>query len=96
MLFIMGISLEALIAGLFSLVGSRPAFICSSTTGLLYRCFYIILSAGCLIIHWVYIFIGYSGSTVIPCMHSLWYKGTHFYYGGLESFAFLLPRWRRG
>lgn len=90
MLFIMGISLGALITGFFSLIGNRPAFIYSSTTGLLYHCFYIILSAGCLIIHWVYIFTGYSGSTVIPCMHSLWYKGYTFLLWGLGTLCVLV------
>jgi hypothetical protein len=54
--------------------GPKPFVIITSASSLAVRMFYFVLSVSGLSIFVFYILKGQAGSTVVPCMNSMWYK----------------------
>ena len=80
-LALMGISIAACVNSTFSIfpqAGYSPSIIHKPASMITVSLMYLLLTAGCLVIHCRYLFKGCSGSTVIPCIQSRWYKGYTF------------------
>jgi hypothetical protein len=54
--------------------GSGPHVIFTSTSRMLFALMYLVLTAPGLLIICAYVLMGTSNTTVIPCIHSAWYK----------------------
>jgi len=55
-------------------LGPRPGTVITTSTGLLFRIFYMSVEAGVFLIHLTYLVRGNAGNVVIPCISSWWYK----------------------
>ena len=70
--------------------GPKPFVIVTSASSLAIRLFYFVLSVSGVCIFVFYILRGQAGSTVIPCMNSMWYKGLNALIISLALVAFVL------
>jgi hypothetical protein len=70
--------------------GPKPFVIVTSASSLAVRMLYFVLSVSGLCIFVCYILKGQAGSTVIPCMNSLWYKSVNVLIISLALVAFVL------
>jgi len=76
----------------FSVVasGPKPFVIVTSASSLAVRRLYFVLSVSGVCIFVFYILKGAAGSTVVPCMNSLWYKSLNVLIISLALVAFVL------
>jgi hypothetical protein len=70
--------------------GPKPFVIVTSASSLAVRMLYFVLSVSGLCIFVFYILKGQAGSTVVPCMNSLWYKSLNVLIIALALVAFVL------
>ena len=70
--------------------GPKPFVIVTSASSLAVRLFYFVLSVSGLCIFVFYVLRGEAGSTVIPCMNSMWYKSLNVLIILLALVAFVL------
>ena len=65
-----GGAIAACINSLFWVFLPPPDVVHITASHLAYTLMYFLLAVGCLVIHWMYLFKGCSGSTAIPCIQS--------------------------
>jgi hypothetical protein len=70
--------------------GPKPFVIITSASSLAVRMLYFVLSVSGVCIFVFYILKGAAGSTVVPCMNSLWYKSLNVLIISLALVAFVL------
>ena len=62
-------------AGCTQLWWGYPSFLpYQATTGLVFDSMYLVLAVASIVIHTFYVVTGKATSTIIPCIHSTWYK----------------------
>jgi hypothetical protein len=69
-----GLLVPAAVHTAFTLFGNPRSFPYFSLTSLLVLIMYFILSASAILITTTYILLGRTHTTIIPCVHAIWYK----------------------